>query len=265
MNENVEPTAETLAPDSRQGDAHRASPAEPTSPAPSKAQVRAAYRAARRALSPEARKKAQKLILSKLSHSTAVANAKTILIYAATEHEVNLDDLIVPWTRAGKRVVVPRLTKTPGVMTLWAIRHPDALLTRPGEKVRTPDITQAVPVEPKDIDLALVPGVAFTPTLGRLGQGGGYYDRVLPRLKPGAKTIGVAFDVQIAPSVPMEPHDVVLSAVVTELCVFGDDALLQAMPVPAAAPRVPTAQLAVAEPVSSVELSEESNSAGPTH
>jgi 5-formyltetrahydrofolate cyclo-ligase len=202
---------------------------------PEKAKVRTAFRAARQALTPEARKKANKAILAKLHHCVAISNAKTILIYAATPNEVNLDDLIGSLSRAGKRVVVPRLTKTPGIMTLWAVRHVDALVLREGERLRAPDITMAVPVEPKDIDLALVPGVAFTATLGRLGQGGGYYDRVLSRIKPTAPCIGIAFEVQIATALPIEPHDVAMHAVVTESQVYGDAALLATVSVPASA------------------------------
>jgi 5-formyltetrahydrofolate cyclo-ligase len=217
-----------------------------------KSEVRDAFRAARRALTPEVRKRANKSVLHLLQASTVVAKAKTVLIYAATEVEVQLDDLIGPLTRAGKRVAVPRMTKTPGVMTLWAIKHSDALVKLSGSNVRTPDITRAVPIEPKDVDVVLVPGVAFTATLGRLGQGAGYYDRLLPRLRPEAKKIGVAFDIQIAEDLPLDLHDVSMDAVVTEARVYGDKALLTPLEQtpslqhqsPFLGTEVPTAQLA---------------------
>ncbi len=223
-----------------------------------KRDVRNAYRAARHAFAPELRKKANKLILAKLAASATLARAKTVLIYAATDVEVNLDDLIGSLTRAGKRVAVPRLTKTPGVMTLWAVRHVDALVAADGAKVRTPDITRAVPIEPHDVDVALVPGVAFTATMGRLGQGGGYYDRLLPRLRADAAKIGIAFDVQIAASVPIDDHDVPMDAVLTETAAMGNAALFEPLPTPApvgvapsdssenaeSAPKVPSAQIA---------------------
>jgi 5-formyltetrahydrofolate cyclo-ligase len=215
---SVEADAETVAPTPAPDDKHNA---------------RVAYRVARRALAPEVRKKANKHLLAKLLHAQAIAQAKTILIYAATPWEVNLDDLIAPLTRAGKRVAFPRMTKIPGVMTLWAVRHVDALLEVEGAQVRSPDITRALPLEPKDVDLVLVPGVAFTRTLGRLGQGGGYYDRLLTRLPPHAKRIGVAFDIQLADSLPIESHDVAMHALVTESAVYGETALLDAVPAPA--------------------------------
>jgi 5-formyltetrahydrofolate cyclo-ligase len=194
--------------------------------------LRVAYRAARKAIAPDVRKKANKAILSKVSASQVVAKAKTVLIYAATPNEPVLDDLISALSRAGKRVAVPRMTKTPGVMTLWTVRHVDALVALEHSPIRNVDVTRASPIEPKDIDVVLVPGVAFTRTLGRLGQGGGYYDRMFPRLKPEAKRIGIAYDIQLADELPMDEHDVPMHAVVTEAGVFGDAELL--LPIPAA-------------------------------
>jgi 5-formyltetrahydrofolate cyclo-ligase len=230
------------------------------SPSADKQATREAYRAARRALTPEVRKKASKAIVNKLTASTAVSKVKTVLIYAATEVEVNLDDAIGALVRAGKRVAVPRMTKTPGVMTLWAVKHVDALVAIEGAKVRTVDITRAVPIEPKDVDLALVPGVAFTATLGRLGQGGGYYDRLLPRLRSDVKKMGIAFDVQIASALPCDEHDVAMDAVVTQLAVYGEESLLAPAPVsspnpfagaqsPENAQNVPTPQVLAAQNV----------------
>jgi 5-formyltetrahydrofolate cyclo-ligase family len=77
-----------------------------------------------------------------------------------------------------------------------------------------------------------VPGVAFTRTLGRLGQGGGYYDRLFPRLRENVKRIGIGYEIQMADELPIEDHDVPMHAVVTEASVCGDTELLA--PIPAA-------------------------------
>lgn len=65
-----------------------------------------------------------------------------------------------------------------------------------------------------DIDFILVPGVAFTRTLSRLGRGRGYYDRFLS-LHPSAYRLGVCFDFQIVPSLPLEPHDLPMQNLIT--------------------------------------------------
>ncbi|WP_420452765.1 5-formyltetrahydrofolate cyclo-ligase [Ilumatobacter sp.] len=71
-------------------------------------------------------------------------------------------------------------------------------------------------VDPSWADVFVVPGIAFTDRGARLGQGGGWYDRFLPARRPGATTIGIGFDVQLVDDLPVEPHDVVLDAIVVE-------------------------------------------------
>ncbi len=71
-------------------------------------------------------------------------------------------------------------------------------------------------VDPATIDLVLVPGLAFTRDGRRLGQGGGYYDRFLPLLRPDCVVCGVGFEVQVVEDLPSEPHDRVLSMLITD-------------------------------------------------
>ena len=69
-------------------------------------------------------------------------------------------------------------------------------------------------------DLIVVPGLAFTRTGDRLGQGGGWYDRFLSARSRHAVAIGVGFDLQVVDELPVEEHDVRVDAVVTESSVW---------------------------------------------
>jgi 5-formyltetrahydrofolate cyclo-ligase len=71
-------------------------------------------------------------------------------------------------------------------------------------------------VDPVALDVVVVPGLAFTVDGRRLGQGGGHYDRFLPRLRSGCITIGAAFAEQLVDDLPTEPHDVRLTHVATD-------------------------------------------------
>jgi 5-formyltetrahydrofolate cyclo-ligase len=71
-------------------------------------------------------------------------------------------------------------------------------------------------VPPREVDLVCVPGVAFDTRGGRLGRGRGHYDATLALLPRSAFRVGLAFESQIVPAVPAEPHDERLDAVVTE-------------------------------------------------
>ena len=62
-------------------------------------------------------------------------------------------------------------------------------------------------VDPAELDVVVVPGLAFTLDGRRLGQGGGHYDRFLPRLRPDCVTIGACFAEQLVDDLPREPHD----------------------------------------------------------
>ena len=79
--------------------------------------------------------------------------------------------------------------------------------------IREPAATLPV-VAPRDLDVMLVPGVAFDPRGNRLGYGGGYYDRVLAA-RP-CLTIGIAWTFQVVDAVPMEPWDQPVDALLTE-------------------------------------------------
>lgn len=124
------------------------------------------------------------MIVDRLRSIPEVVDARTVAVFTSTQHEPDTRPLIEWFERRGRTVVLPE-------------DHP------------SPD--------PATIDVAIVPGVGFTADGDRLGQGGGWYDRFLPRLRPESVTIGIAFEVQIVPSLPLEPHDVGVDCVVTEV------------------------------------------------
>lgn len=71
-------------------------------------------------------------------------------------------------------------------------------------------------IDPTWPDLVVVPGLAFTASGDRLGQGGGWYDRFLAGTRPDCTTVGVCFAEQVLDALPVEPHDVVIDHVVTD-------------------------------------------------
>lgn len=120
------------------------------------------------------------------------------------------------WQRA-VRTAFPRVTDD-GLVFHW-IR--DLSEFEPGCMGILEPLANLEPVEPATLDLVFVPGVAFTRAGDRLGQGGAYYDRFLgaPACRR-AKRVGLAFEAQLAATLPTEPHDCTLDQIVTERSVY---------------------------------------------
>jgi 5-formyltetrahydrofolate cyclo-ligase len=71
-------------------------------------------------------------------------------------------------------------------------------------------------VDVKDLDLVIVPGVAFDRRGARMGHGKGYYDKLLEHARRDTPLIALAFECQLFEEIPMAPHDIFMDAVVTE-------------------------------------------------
>jgi len=144
--------------------------------------------------------------------------ARTIAFYVSKDEakEVRTQEMILEALKTGKRVVVPFVTgdsmefsEISGLSDLspgtFGIQEP------------RPEIRRPVPL--KEIDLVIVPGVAFDMSGGRIGYGRGFYDRFLRRFlseRPDARLIGLAFEAQIVEKVERKSSDVPVHILVTE-------------------------------------------------
>lgn len=173
--------------------------------------LRKQVRAARNGVHPTVRPDAARLVAERALELPHVAGARAVLAYAATPEELDPSPLIATLRARGARIAYPRVSG-PGELSLhWC--DEDALA--PGYCGIAEPPSEAPQASESDFDLVLVPGTAFDAAGGRLGMGGGFYDRLLPDLGPEALTVGLAFDEQIVDVVPAEAHDVPLGAVVT--------------------------------------------------
>ena len=145
-----------------------------------KARLRSEMRAARRSI-PDPQRRSE-VICDRLGAMDLVSGPRTVMVFTPVPGEPDVRSFAARCRAVGCTVVVPE--------------------DEP---------------EPSTLDVVLVPGVAYTADGWRLGQGGGWYDRFLPMLRPDAVTVGVAFAVQIVDALPVEPHDVPVDHVVTDV------------------------------------------------
>ena len=169
--------------------------------------------ARRRALSTAERTRASKMICARVQALTVLQEARTMMLYASTEEEINLYPLMEVLLTEGRRIVLPEITGG-GVMEARELPAMDAL-TDGTFGILSPDPMRGNIVAPEEIDVIIVPGAAFDENGGRLGLGGGYYDRFLPRAGNAVRLV-LAFDFQIVPDVPMGAQDARVDVILTE-------------------------------------------------
>lgn len=166
-----------------------------------KAALRRQVAAAVAALPPARRALEEELVQAAVQADPAWQAARTVLLYKALGHELSVVGLTLAAWRAGKRVLFPRVEGDR--LRLVAVASWGDL--RPGARGVWEPVASAGPeVPPAEVDLAIVPGVAFGEGGARLGRGGGHYDRLLPELR---QAWAVAFDCQVLPALPVLPHD----------------------------------------------------------
>lgn len=169
-------------------------------------------RAARAALGTVERDRQSAVITRLLLADPDVISAQTVHVYLAMPAEVDTMQFIRAHISLGKRVVVPWMNddRTMGASELVA---PDLDSISEVGPLKVPQAPVFRPVEDGCWDVVVVPLVAATMDGDRLGNGAGHYDRLLTMWPRPA--IGVALSVQIVESLPLEPHDVRLTRVIT--------------------------------------------------
>lgn len=180
-------------------------------PAQDKASVRLRGRTARCSVPDDARTALSSAASERLLALPELASARTVLAYAASAEEIDPAPAIAALRERGAIIAYPRVSE-PGRLTLHRLDNDTALECGAYGIGEPPQ--DAPTIEPDEIDVVIVPGVAFDRECCRIGHGGGYYDRLLCLLG-GAAKIGLAFDGQVFDEVPTDVHDVTLDAVVT--------------------------------------------------
>ena len=176
-----------------------------------KAELRTEMRA--RLRSPElGREEKSRALNAVLAAHRAFQRSISIALFSPLPVEPALDLFA---ERGDRRFCFPLIRA--GEIVLIRVDSPDELL--PSEwhpHIREPAFRSERVVQPNELDLVIVPGLAFTATGARLGRGGGFYDRLLAKLSPRTVRFGVCFSLQLVSELPLEPHDQLLDAVITE-------------------------------------------------
>ena len=178
-----------------------------------KSRVRKLYRGIRDGLDASERARKSALIVDALLSAPFLAGSGPVMTYVSMGSEVGTHEIINRSLGAGRRVYVPKINDQNSLEWIWLRELSELERGRFGVLE-----SRAAAVEPHDAPTGdapvLVPGLAFTVQGDRLGQGKGYFDRFLAGHK--GLRVGLAYEAQIAPELPTEPHDERVDVIVTE-------------------------------------------------
>lgn len=139
--------------------------------------------------------------------------AQTVLSYAALKFEINPQGAVERAWQLGKTVGLPRTLAETRELMLHAYA-PGDVLVESGFVIQEP-LVSAPTLAHEQVDVVLIPGLAFDTRGQRLGFGQGYYDRLLPRLTRAVR-IGLAYELSLLAQVPNAAHDIPVDFVITE-------------------------------------------------
>mgnify|MGYP002624333579 FL=1 len=152
-------------------------------------------------------------IVKKFLAQDAYKNSQVIMAYVSMAEEVQLQKIFVDAFNSKKILAIPFIVGK-GEMLAVEVPNFDALEVGDfGILTVRKDLRKFIDAE--KINCVIVPGAAFDLNFNRLGLGGGYYDKFLPRAV-NAKKIALAYDFQIVDAVPTEPHDFKVDMIITE-------------------------------------------------
>lgn len=162
------------------------------------------------------------IICNKFINQATYQQAETIMWYLHCRSEVRTLNAVIAALDSAKKIVIPYCTKNQkgqNQLGLWWLKDISELtsgtwgILEP-PKSRWGEKGKEIPVQ--TLDLIMVPGVAFDRNGGRLGNGAGYYDRLLNQVRPDTHLTAVCYESQLCEQVMMEPHDIYMHSILTE-------------------------------------------------
>ena len=170
----------------------------------------------RRSESPEEIQRNSYLIREKLLTFDLFLKGRGVLFYLALEDEVQTRPMIEAALEMGKKISVPLIDDKEREILPSILKDPDKELTSGPWGILEPKRKFYRPSPLGEIDLVIVPGVAFDEAGNRLGFGRGFYDKFLRRLPERVSFIALAFELQVVKSLPCRSHDVAVDYIITE-------------------------------------------------
>lgn len=172
--------------------------------------------ALRRSQSPRAIERKSDEIKRKLLGISQFSEAGTVLFYVALADEVQTERSIEESLKLGKIVAVPLIDCRNNQLLISELKDPERELEPGTLGIFQPKKNFYRPLKIEELELVIVPGVAFDRRGNRLGFGKGFYDRFLKKAPDRTKSVALAFELQMVDDIPTQLHDAPVDYIITE-------------------------------------------------
>ncbi|GAG47260.1 unnamed protein product, partial [marine sediment metagenome] len=166
-------------------------------------------------LSEDTRDKSQQVFLN-LTETVEYINSRNIMFYVATRSEVQTEEMIKTSIKMGKNIFVPTILPECLNLAPSKIFDFDIELEKGKKGILEPKKEYYRLFPSENIDLIIVPGVAFDLSGNRIGRGFGYYDNFLRKVPSSTKIVALAFEMQIVKKIPNDKNDIPVHKIITE-------------------------------------------------
>lgn len=191
----------------------------PAGLAEQKQQIREQAHAARQALPNKDELSVE--VMKRVMSLPEYQSAKAVMFYVDVRAEVRTRQALPEALASSKKIIIPYCVD--GELELFHLESMDELelgmyrILEPKAALRT---VPEKKIDVVDLDLIIVPGVAFDRRGGRTGHGKGYYDKLLEHARAETPLVALAFECQMFPEIPMQSHDIHMDKVVTEAAAY---------------------------------------------
>jgi len=142
--------------------------------------------------------------------------SQMVFLYTPLNGEISTENIIKKALQIEKQLVLPALTTTKNVINLYKITNYNKDLVTGANDILEPDIKKCKKIPLEDIDIAIIPGLAFDDKGGRVGFGNDYYRRLISKLPETCRKISLAYEEQVVDQIQMESRKYTVDIIITD-------------------------------------------------
>ncbi|MDA3915933.1 MAG: 5-formyltetrahydrofolate cyclo-ligase [Deltaproteobacteria bacterium] len=156
------------------------------------------------------------IIESRLFEFANFMESQMVFLYTPVNGEISTENIIKKALQIEKQLVLPALTTTKNVISLYKITNYNKDLVTGVNDILEPDIKKCKKIPLEDIDIAIIPGLAFDDKGGRVGFGNNYYRRLISKLPETCRKISLAYEEQVVDQIQMESRKYTVDIIITD-------------------------------------------------